>query len=70
MSSESRVINKHNIDEVASWCGGRVVVQHDALDSSITFPAINVPVGDNVRRANIGDMVIKKDDGSFEIFTL
>lgn len=66
--SGSKTVTENNVDEVAEWCGGRVVVQHDALDESVTREGINVPVGDHVERAQIGDMVCRNEDGTFEIF--
>lgn len=67
MASEARMLTAYNADRIAAWCGGKVVVQHDALDEWITNQAVNVPVGDGVQRAQIGDMVIRQHDGSFII---
>ena len=68
MSSESKILTEHNAEEIARWCGGRAVIQHDALDHSVTRPGVNVPVKDEVERAQVGDMVIRNDDGTFQIF--
>lgn len=62
-----RVLTADNAEEMAAWCGGRAVVQHDALDDASTTTGVNVPVGDRVERAQVGDMVIRDNDGSFRI---
>lgn len=64
---DARTLTRSNADEIAEWCGGRRVVQHDALDDSTTFPAVNVPVGDEVERAQLGDVIIRNPDGTFRI---
>ena len=67
MDRESYIITYTNAEEVADWCGGRSVVQHDALDHEATITGVNVPTRDNVQRASVGDMVIRNHDGSFSI---
>jgi len=68
MTSEGRILIHSNANELAHWCGGKLVVEQDALNSEVTSPGINVPVGDEVKRASVGDVIIRKDDGSFDIF--
>lgn len=68
MSSEARLVTRDNAIAIAKWCGGYVVAQYDALDSNVSTPGINVPVGDHVERAQLGDVIIRKHDGTFEIF--
>lgn len=68
MSSEARTIGEKNAEAIAHWCGGKAVVEHDALDSSKTSPGINVLVNGEVERASLGDTIIRKSDGTFEIF--
>lgn len=70
MASESRIVTETNSKELALWCGGNPVVEHDALDHNVTYGAVNVPCGGEVRRASIGDMIIRKDDGTFDVFKL
>src|SRR5690349_3416054 len=48
-----------NVDEVASWCSGHKVIEHDALDHEKTFVGINVPTCEGVVRASEGDYIIK-----------
>lgn len=68
MASEARNLTENNAEELAHWCGGRLVREHDALDHSKSTPGINVPVGNDVQRASVGDTIIRKNDGQFEIF--
>lgn len=68
MASEARNLTEKNAQELAHWCGGRVVKEHDALDHGSWTPGINVPVRDGVQRASVGDTIIRGNDGKFEIF--
>jgi activator of HSP90 ATPase len=69
MGSQSKIVTQENAWELAVWCGGKLVQEQDALDPSITMPAINVPVGeDSVERARIGSLIIRKEDGTFGVF--
>lgn len=68
MGSEAKTLTQNNALELAAWCQGRAVVEHDALDHSKTSPGINVPTVDGVERASLGDMIIRNNDGSFRIF--
>jgi len=61
------MLTENNAESIAEWCGGRAVVQHNALDYDLTTPGVNVPVGDEVQRAQVGDTVIRNHDGSFRI---
>lgn len=69
MGTEARTVTKTNAAEIAHWCGGRLVTEHDALDPSVTQPGINVrTMNDEIERAHVGDMLIKNLDGTFRIF--
>jgi hypothetical protein len=69
MASESRTLTAKNADELAEWCQGRVVIERDALDTSVSQPGINLRVaGGEVQRASVGDAIIKLNDGTFTIF--
>jgi hypothetical protein len=49
------------------WCHGNIVEEIDPF-SGEKFPAINLRTQhDTVSRANLGDYVIKHEDGSFEV---
>jgi hypothetical protein len=64
---DARTLTENNAEEVAQWCGGRVVIQHDALDNDVTTSGVNVPVRDKVERAQVGDIIVHSHDGSFRI---
>lgn len=68
MGSEARLVSESNIAEVAVWCGGVVVTEHDSLDHAITNPALNLRVGEEILRAHIGDTIIRNHNGTFQIF--
>lgn len=68
MGSEARLVSASNIEEVAEWCGGVVVTEHDAFDHSITNPALNVGTIKDIERAHIGDTIIKNHNGTFQIW--
>ena len=68
MSSEARILTIQNASHLASWCGGMLVNEQDALLPHINTPGINVPVGGEVKRASVGDTIIRKNDGTFEVF--
>lgn len=67
MGSESRQVSESNIEEVAEWCDGVVRMEHDALDHSVTIPALNVATIWGIERAHIGDMIIKNHNGTFRL---
>jgi hypothetical protein len=67
MGADSRIVTIHNVDELSAWCGGRVVIQHDAQDDNTTWPAINVQTEEGVQRAQVGDMLMRNHDETFTI---
>lgn len=71
MALESRTVTEGNAQELAEWCGGLYVNEHDPFDHGKMFPGINVPVGPvrqmNVKRASLGDSILKHSDGTFEV---
>lgn len=67
MGSEARPVSERNIAVVAEWCGGVVVMEHDAIDHSITNPALNLETVNGIERAHVGDIIVRNSDGTFEI---
>jgi len=61
------VVEADNASVLADWCDGVAVEEIDPFNANIKFPALNVPCGDNVKRASLGDYVLKHDDGSFDV---
>lgn len=68
MGSEARVVSASNIEEVAEWCGGKVVTEIDDLDRSVTNPAMNLRTIKEIERAHIGDTIIKNHNGTFQLW--
>jgi hypothetical protein len=68
MASEARTVSERNIADVAEWCGGVIRKEHDAIDHSITNPALNLRTENGIERAHIGDTIIKNDNGTFQVW--
>jgi len=68
MGSEAKTVSESNIQEVAEWCGGVIKTEHDALDHSVTNPALNLQTVNGIDRAHVGDTIIKNHNGTFQIF--
>lgn len=68
MSSEARILTQENASHLAEWCRGKLVNEQDAISPHVNTPGINVPVGEGVKRASLGDTIIRKSDGTFEVF--
>lgn len=52
---------------ISVWCKGLVVEEIDPFDRQKTQPGLNVPGKDEVKRASLGDWVLKHEDGSFDV---
>ena len=64
---ESLTVTSANAEALAEWCGGTLVEEHDALDHGKTQPGINVLCGDDVKRASLGDTIIKHSNNTFDV---
>lgn len=73
MDSDKRVaamtLTGGNVTVVATWVNAVIVEEVDPFDSEKRFPALNVQCGDQVKRASLGDKVIKHDDGTYDVLT-
>lgn len=58
-------LNSNNGLALSEWCGGVLVIEHDALQHDITFAAINVPTPHGNKRAQEGDWIIRLPTGEF-----
>lgn len=63
----ARQLTADSITVISVWCHGQTVVEHDALDYDMTFPALNVPTADGPKRASQGDYIVRLGDGSFDV---
>ena len=62
---EALCLTAENVFELTVWCGGVSVVEHDALEHTKTFAAINVPTAFGMMRAQEDDWIIKRPAGDF-----
>lgn len=51
---------------ISVWCGGVVVEEIDPFTDE-RLPALNVQCGEDVKRASLGDWVVKKEDRTFDV---
>lgn len=63
----AKQVTEDTAKEITAWCGGRLVGEMDALDRSSVSPGINVPTLRGVKRASMGDYVIKNVFAEFEV---
>lgn len=66
---EARKVGFDTRDEIADWCGGVPVIEHDAAVHSLTYPAVNVPCLDGMKRAQFTHWVVRYPAGTFETYT-
>jgi hypothetical protein len=50
----------------AAWCDGVPTEEMDPF-SNATYPAVNVRTPDGAKRASLGDYIIKKQNGDFDV---
>lgn len=67
MGIEARRLTENNAAELAEWCGGLVVEEHDALDHSQSSPGINVQGKNGVLRASVGNTIVRSHDGFYTV---
>lgn len=68
MGFETRTVSKFNLELVARWCEGVMITEIDPFDSTKTNPAFNFQAGEEIKRAHIGDTIIKNADGTFQLW--
>lgn len=57
-----------NVKDVAQWCNGFEVVEHDAFQHQVTNVGLNVPTLQGRVRASEGDYIFKGMDGNFYVY--
>lgn len=58
-----------NATIVSVWANAMIVEEIDPFDSQKTFPGLNVQCGNDVKRASLGDRVVKHGDGTYDVLT-
>jgi len=61
------MLRADNATVISAWARAVMVEEIDAFDADKKFPALNVQCGDGVKRASLGDYVLKHDDGTFDV---
>lgn len=51
---------------VSVWCGGIIVDEIDP-ETGVKQPGLNVQCKDEVKRASLGDYVVKSETGKFDV---
>jgi hypothetical protein len=64
---QSMMLSPETVTIVSVWCHAAIVEEIDPFDSTKRYPALNVQCGDEVKRCSLGDYVVKKDDGTFDV---
>lgn len=64
---EAVQLNKENVTEVAKWCRGIEVVEHDAVKPENTYVGINLMTFGGPTRAGEGDYVVLDRIGNFHV---
>lgn len=64
---EAVQLSKENVTEVAKWCRGIEVVEHDALNPENTYVGINLMTFGGPSRAGESDYVVLDRSGHFHV---
>ena len=59
---EAEQLTADNVEELAQWCNGVIVVEHDPINNT-TSKAINYPTLYGNRRVSEGQFLVKEQDG-------
>ena len=59
-------LNPELVTVVSVWCGGVIVEEIDP-ETNERYPALNVQCGEEVKRASLGDWIIKREDKTFDV---
>jgi len=62
-------LSEELVTVISVWCGAVVVEEIDPLDDTKRYPALNVQTKEGVKRASLGDYILKHHDGSFDVKT-
>lgn len=65
--TRAMTLTADNVTVVSVWVNAMVVEEIDPFDDKQKFPALNVQCGDTVKRASLGDVVIKHFDDTFDV---
>lgn len=63
----AETLTADNATIVSVWAHAAIVQEIDPFDPEMSFPGLNVQCGDEVKRASLGDRVIKHSDGTYDV---
>jgi hypothetical protein len=63
---EAVMLTKDNAEEVAQWCGGRIVEEVNPLDRDDVYVGINFPTYDGNKRLSQGMVLVRNSRGGFQ----
>lgn len=64
---EHMIVSPELVKVVGVWCKGVEVEEIDPFDPDKRYPALNVHTKEGMKRASLGDAVIKHEDGTFSV---
>lgn len=64
---EAFKLSHENAQELARWCGGRIVEEISPIGPAKIYVGLNIPTINGVVRASEGDYVIKDARGMFYV---
>lgn len=64
---EAIQLTAESVERAAMWCGGMVIDEYDAIDSTKKFSGMNIPTLNGVKRASEGDYIVKGPKGIFTV---
>lgn len=65
-SDNAMLLTPELVTVISVWCHG-VIVEEINPETNERYPALNVQCGDEVKRASLGDWVIKTGDDTFDV---
>lgn len=69
VSVEAIKIEPESVQRAALWCGGFEVTEVDPKTKSLVFVALNIPTSEEIKRASLGDYVIKDARGKIKVMS-
>jgi hypothetical protein len=69
VSVEAIKIEPDSVQRAALWCGGFEVTEVDPDTKSLVFIALNIPTEQEIKRASLGDYVVKDPRGGIRVMS-
>lgn len=66
MDSGAMRVNSETVEIIAAWADG-IEVEEINPENGQRLPALNIQCGEDVKRASLGDWVVQKEDGTFDV---